>query len=489
MIQRDIIQRDPVNAERRQTLLELWTDSNTLRDLPAEIHCAFTLPPLGVEVIPTAIPTVPVPRESVPEPTPEISPSLTKKLEILDSWNNQEILPQDVVKDLRESLYSAIVEHIAWDTELLLEKSFAGPNGIFKQRNLLIETGRQRGKGASFAGIVLTLPLNPEDDTEFRETAIAFQATLQYNHYKHWNFPEGDRYFRIYAKYLDRWSEYIREQIDRYPRTCGEIWNPIPATVELLSLTATFSGQTIATLEEAIDSLLIPSSTIENSRRGETWKTLTELLQKQESKLREILVSRIACTKGDSQEFQIIDTYQILKPLEKFQESWQPQEAIPDDLNREYEAIAKVRQKVDELLLPAIEEEYDRQLDIYQKLITHFGENIKKTEIISALEEAIKATELAAIPSGTNREKLQRVNEKNTPYLLLTYLREDYQKVMINIEEFIQESNRFLDNSSHQVKSELAKIGLKNEEAIDTLQQNILDSLTELHELLLEIGE
>lgn len=511
----DINQQDKQNPERRRTLLELWTDSNTIHDLAPEIHGAFNLPRLGIEdigpIIPPISPVSPQPIEPIPESPSAVPDSLSRKLDLLNDWNNQGILPQSIEKDLRESLYPAIVEHIAWDTELLLEKTFSGPNGIFKQRNFLIQTRKQRGKGSSYSGILLVLPLNPEDDTEFRETAIAFQAILQYNHYKHWNFPDGDRYFRIYAKYLDLWSEYILEQIDRYPRVCGEIWNPVPAVAELLALTAQFVGHPTDSLEETIDALFIPSTPIENPPQSPSWQKLAGILQKGEERLREILVSRIACTKGSSKDFQIIDTYQILEPLQDFRKHWQPREVIPDDLQSEYEVIAKVRQEVDKLLRNAIEEEFDRQFEIYQKLVSEFGEDVKNKEVVSVLRGAIKHAQNAAI-SGvqslenlersikefrnnefdtyvTHMKKMQTLKEKAALYRLLPILREDYQKTMDTIESFIQESNRFLDTSLNQANNAPIELSVSDRESIDIVQEKIVNGLTDLQNLLVEIGE
>ena len=50
MVQADIKAKDSQNYDRRQTLLDLWTDSNELYDLHPEIHSAFDIPALGVNV-------------------------------------------------------------------------------------------------------------------------------------------------------------------------------------------------------------------------------------------------------------------------------------------------------------------------------------------------------------------------------------------------------------------------------------------------------
>jgi hypothetical protein len=63
---------------------------------------------------------------------------LANQLQILDRWNNREILPQDIGGELRPLIYSAIVERIEWDTEMLLQGSFAASDSkYFKRRNLI----------------------------------------------------------------------------------------------------------------------------------------------------------------------------------------------------------------------------------------------------------------------------------------------------------------------------------------------------------------
>jgi hypothetical protein len=245
IVQQEISAKDSLNAARREVLLDLWTDSDNLVDLPAEVHTAFNLPPLGVTVQQTQTSTVVLrpkeslavynlEQESLPNKTDEILEKLAKQVKVLNNWNNQAILPQDIEKSIREFVYTAVLERIEWDTEMLLRGSFASSSQVFKQRNVLVHSPRVRGEGARYSGIILSLPLNPDDKKDFQDTAIAFQGILQYSHYKHWKFPDGDRYFRAYAKQLERWSQYVIEEIRRRPRESAEPWNPVPAAVELL---------------------------------------------------------------------------------------------------------------------------------------------------------------------------------------------------------------------------------------------------------------
>ncbi|KJH72502.1 protein DpdH [Aliterella atlantica] len=520
IVQDDIENLDPSNAERRQTLIDLWTDSDTLRDFPTEMHTAFNLPPLGVGVITTQItkrepsnPELLVSYQPELEPSkPQIPERLIKQLEILDNWNNHEFLPQDIEKPIREFVFPAVLERIEWDTQMLMKGSFAASTHLlFKQRNVLVYSPRVRGEGATYSGIRLDLPINPGDENEFRETAIAFQGILQYNYYKNWNFPDGDRYFRAYAKQLELWSEHIIDCIHRRPRQSAELWNPVPAAVELLAIAARMSGYPTNSIEDSINSLFLKLEDKDESERTKTWKKLFKEFQNNRDKLLEIVSSRIACTKGSNRTFQIIDAVQILNPLKEIRKTWQPQCEIPDDLNSEYEAIQQVRQKVDELLIQAIEEECDRQLNIYQDLSTEFGEDVNKKEVVSIVKQAIEKAQEAGVAGQVNTDRLltvidrfqqtrfkgyvetmkkvkaERDSPDNSVGKLLQYLSENNQKAMTDASEFLNETNDFLDKSNVRVQDNIIKLQSVEGISIENLLESIQNRFIELQTLLEEI--
>ncbi|MGK7944788.1 MAG: protein DpdH [Microcystaceae cyanobacterium] len=517
--QTDINQKDPQNAERRQTLIDLWTDSDKLVDLPPEIHTAFNLSKLGVEEIKSKV----IKKTSVPY---KVSPNvetdyesnlpdqLAKKLAILDNWNNQGILPTDVEKDIREFVYPAVCEHIEWNTEMLLRGSFALSSSVFKQRNVLFYSPRIRGKGANYTGIILQLPLNPDDPNEFRETAIAFQGILRYHHYQHWNFEDGDRYFRTYAKHLDRWSHYILDQIRRRPRQSGEPWNPVPATVELLALASQMAGFKGNSLEDLINALFLDIPELDNHQRSQSWKALYKVFQQNKKKLLDILNSYIGCTQGNAKGFQIIDTVQLLKPLKAIRKTWTPQYEIPDDLNKEYQVIHKVRQKVDQLLMTALQEECERQLSIYEKLTLELGKDVNKKELIDSINCAIAQARQGGVSGQKSAENLESLltrfqktnvtsylnqmqklkvsfNSSDTPPTsLLPLLSEDYQIVMKITREFLEQSSKFLDTSVNKVQYNIEQLTSGEEqESIETITKSIENGLLKLQDLLIEIRD
>lgn len=435
LVQEDIKIHDYQNYERRETLIDLWTDSDKLFNLPVEIHTAFNLPPLAQ--IQTQVDTRVVIKPGIEQQKPQVKDSsleyktepeiitgiqekaipdkLAEQIILLNNWNNKGDLPQDLGKPLREFIYPAIIKRIEWDTEMLLQGTFARSpklreddkpedekadrvKKIFKQLNIIFYSRRVTGE--TISGVKLLLPLNPDDADEFRTTVIAFQGILLYSHHKNWKFKDGDRYFRTYTRQLEKWSHYVLEQIRLYPRKSGEAWNPVPAAVELLAITSTMAGHPTNSLEDVINALFLELENNDDENRASSWKQLFKSLKKYRKNLLEIVESRIACTKGSSTQFQIIDAIQIIEPLEKVRKTWQPQCEIPEDIRdkfsdsrnqvSEFYKLCKARQDIDELLNKAIQEEYERQLDIYQRLISELGEDIKKKDVIDALKPAME---------------------------------------------------------------------------------------------------
>jgi ribosome-binding protein aMBF1 (putative translation factor) len=540
MLKKEIEAQDPQNYDRRQILIDLWTDSEQICDLSSEIHTAFNLPSLGINIyknennriVQTQLKEIYQVTKVNTELSQETANSYTiepeaisdnlisrnygllaKKLKILDDWNNQAMLAQDISQELRVYIFAAIENKIEWDTEMLLKGYFVGGGGkIFQRTNIVFHSPKKTKP--SISGVILSLPLNPDDTKDFRDSAIAFQAILQYNYYKNWKFPDGDRYFRIYIRELEKWSQYVLEGIRCYPRKSGEAWNPAPAAVELLAISATMAGHSTNSLEDVINSLFLELENNDDENRASSWKQLFKSLKKYHNDLLEIVQSRIACTKGASTKFQIIDTIQIIESLEQVRKSWQPQCEIPEDIhdNKFFKDIYKARQQVDALLEQAIQEEYERQLDIYQRLVSELGEDIKKKDVIDALKAAMEAAQDAAVFRGKKgfegmttvldqfrrtainpyRDTMKRVQtEKENPESnigkLLQYLSEDYQKIITDSSEFLDNTNNFLDASILEAKSRIAELEKSDAATVESSYQEICEGLASLRNLMNEI--
>ena len=408
-------------------------------------------------------------------------------------------------------IYSAIGDRVEWDAEMLLKGSFASSGTTyFKSRNITFFSPKVTRE--TISGVKLSLPLNPDDPDEFQKSAIAFQGILQYNHYKHWKFPEGSRYFRIYAKQLEKWSQYVLEQIRLYPRESGEPWNPVPAAVELLAIAATMAGHPTDSIEDLINSLFLDLEAKDLENRSANWKKLFNSLQNHREALLEIVKSRTACTKGSSKQFQIIDVVQILDPLQQVSKSWQPQCEIPPDVREIFPEINKARQAADELLEKAIQEECDRHLSVYNYLISELGENLKKKDVIYLVKKAIDRSTDAGVFRGKKTvddlksvleqfkrvglssylETMKRVqaekdNPDSKPSKLLKYLSENHQKAMTEASEFVGSTNNFLDASITEADNRIEELEVSGGATVESCHRAIQDGLARLRNLITEI--
>jgi DNA-binding transcriptional regulator YbjK len=291
-----------------------------------------------------------------------------------------------------------------------------------------------------------------------------------------------------------------------------KLGTPSPAAVELLAISATMAGHPTNTLENLINSLFIDLDKSDDTTRASSWKKLfdTFSLKRNREALLDIIKSRIACTKGSYSTFQIIDAIQIIEPLEKVRKYWQPQEQIPEDVREKFPELPKVRQQVDELLEKAIQEEYERQLDIYQRLISELGEDVKKKDVVNALNAAMEAAEDAGVfrakkdlmitvleqfrrtsinPYRDTMKRLQTQKENSETNMskLLQYLSEDYQTVITDSSDFLKNTNNFLDASILEAKSRIAELEKSDAATVESSYQEICEGLAKLRNLMNEI--
>ena len=519
MLIQDIKTKDTAeNADRRRALLDLWTDGTQLCDLPIEIHTAFNLPPLGVTIQETQISTLarakdaPTVFKKVVEPAAEevggIPSALAENIRDIDQWQNGTPLPQELAQDIRTLIFSNIDSRIDWDSELLLRSQFA--NKVFKSRNINFQNNfkaknvqSQVIPSALSSGISLILPLS-STEADLRETAIAFQGMLLYNHYKHWQFPDGAKHFRIYARQLEQWSEAVLERIRAYPRKSGEPWNPLPAAVELIALGARMAGHSSKSVENSIN-LLFKDLSPGSVDRAAAWKKLYELLRDKRPQLLDIVQARIACTKGGSSKLQVIDAAQLVQPLQEIERDWRPKAEIPDDLRSDFDVLTKVRHLVDQLLEQAITDEKERQLTPYRKLVEELGEDFDRAAIVSELQQAIAQAEGVGVArtnlldlrsaveefQGTRYkayiETMKRVQDESENGRLLSQLSTTSQNTMTVIETFLTRSRTFLDRSIESAQQ--VKDVLKQTEAgeLEATCYSIEQDLAEFSQFLTEV--
>jgi hypothetical protein len=491
----------------------LWSTDSQLHNLHQSIHEAFALPQVSTVLTQDALPE-PVRHEpkgieksSNPE-SEKKSLELQGQIDALNRWMTGEVMAKAIENILRPAIFEAVGSRIDWDAELLLKSHFVAANvKPFISKNIVfIAKGKDFHNGA--LGIKLTLPLSDMEE-ERSETILAFYAIVRRAHYKGWDYPQGFDDYLHYTRMLDRWSQHVLDQV-RAPRKSGHSWDPIPATVEMLAVSSCLIGRVGGNLPGMVNALFPQSGEQIGEGRSPVWTTLSKIFHHAgadgrtlHAQLLDILSSRIACTKGSSTPFQVIDVAQLMGPLQRLRNNWQPQEPVPDDSRPELEALVKAKKKVDELLKQAVADEHGRHLAVYQRSLEKIGkpgspeERAFLNELMDVanlasqagvwggpnydeLDESLKAYKKAAVGAfATAAERLLKLE----PSAALADLAVDHWPAIKAINGLIDKAEKFLDASISRADNLTAQLGQDEQASLSSVHAierdlDILHALT-----------
>jgi hypothetical protein len=470
---------DPINAGRREVLLDLWTDGNTLTNLDPQIHEAFDLPPLANA---GQISSKPIPIEQTGQPTVSVSgelpPKVLNALDKVDEWSNGAPLPQQVAQELRSLIFPSVTERIAWDAELLLRGKFTGTSGkIFRMANINFHNAVTSTKSAYGVELIIG-----KDGRNLTEEAVALQALLRHQHYGHWNYQGGTIDFRTYASRLEIWSATVLEQIRRRSRLSGVTWDPVPTVTELIAIGVRMAGfpkTVVYSLTDLVDVLFNSYDVGIASTRSPSWNELFKVFCDNREELIEILKAHVPCTKGGSPRLQVIDAVQLIDPLRNLRKTWKPQTTVPTDLRADLSVIQKVRDKVDQLLPIAITDEKLRHHDWLEETTAMLGGIENRSETIKLLRTAIERAQVSGdyAAGGTSPVDLIRVIDsfKNSHFdncvaavtraiqatetgTAFEELSRIPQETMNKTENFLLKANNFLSNSTTRVNTKIENL-------------------------------
>jgi hypothetical protein len=517
-----IHRRDRTNADRRAVLLEFWSKGRELVDLDPVIHETFDLPPLGVEKeapSPAPAPRPPTsgpkgePGQKVPVETqapvgPRQEPEdaeLSAQLAQLNAWMNGGPLPATLANTLRPYLHTAIVGHSRWDPSLLLIGYFAGEKEPFQPRSINF-----RRQSVQYSATALPVEI-PERDTpeDFRAVAFALEGLLRFHRQGHWGFAGGARYLRAFTSHLERWTGGLLARIQA-PTASGTPFDPVPAAVELLALGARMAGRpayTKASSAEEVVDVLFSDWSAAGEPRGPKWRELSKVLASHRQKLQQIVVSRTGCTKGGARNARMIDGVRVVQPLGRLLKDWHPREAIPEDLKGDLDVLVKARQKVEELLDKALDEEQERHLawaarvtevvaaeTDWKDLVAELRTAMTKARDAGVfaggspgeLEETLRRVEVMSPSASSVLSAIGRLREQDTGKRIVELSR-DHQTGMSSIDAFLERAQRFLDGSVNRVNSELSSLRAAGGQELEEARDAITASLGSMEKLAEEL--
>ncbi|MCW3795385.1 protein DpdH [Paenibacillus sp. LS1] len=512
---REMETKDPIHFDRRNVLIELWTNGYELVDLHPYVHESFKLPILnrgttfidsnkgiaetsstledvrdsrdGIAISQSAISSetstksLSSVKESVRTGTAELGILPTKVEELLrkvDSWGNEGIISQHVTQDLRDLVFEALNNFIAWDS-VGLNKVWFTEAGLWKKT---IINFRSQSTQKSTGPIQLFLPQNGDKG---EDTALALQGLIYFNHFKHWEFPKGPQYLRKTVNYLERWSALLLNQLRNIPLAEGA-WDPLPPAIEVLGVTAAMGGITESCSSESLTMSLFNSIPSIRGRRSPQWDKLFNQLTLHRDDITKIATSRLAVVKGDSgtSRARVIDASMVMKRLKNLElgQLTDP----PDDRISAFDKLIKCAQLIQNDLLIAIESERKDKVEWAQKMKCFIGEDLETREVAKLIKKALEGSLTSAslrddknkISTAANRlekfpiksciKSIERLETKSLLDAAVELGRLPVDQIA-ELEESVNILDKFLDQSTQKVERDLRD--LQTNEAVQNLEK------------------
>ncbi|WP_438447072.1 protein DpdH [Gorillibacterium sp. sgz5001074] len=510
MVKSEIERRDPVHHERRNTLIELWTEQFDVVDLHPFVHEAFSLDPLHVKGYgfddqythtrekdkdkekekdphvgvgtgdPGGLETDPQkPRVVQPSPQPvnELPQKTEELLRMVDSWVNEGIIPQKLTQDLRELVFDALNDFIQWDSERINGRWFI-ESRLWSNRSInFIRQSTQQGTGP-------ILMLLPQTESEWKDTALALQGLIYFDHYKHWEFKQGTIFLRIVTRYLEKWSALLLEQMRNIPLTEGK-WNPLPSTIEVLAITAAMSGLVDDTTVESLANALFNPLVEKNGKRSSEWDKVFGTLTNYREEIMNFASAQLAMVKGDyTKSVRLIDASKVVGQLSIMQLDHlipTPEDKINtfDKLNRSADLLNKgllkaieAERQDKELWVKMVKQSLGDKIDV--KCATN---NLKKAYQASASSATLRddpskiQSSIAILESRPIADIVRRIESviDKSPLETLVELGNLPINHITEIEDSIKVLTSFLENSTEKIEKDLSV--LQQNEAVQQLEQ------------------
>ena len=489
----EIQRRDKRDAGRREVLMDLWTQGDRLVNLDPVIHEAFDLPELSQvrseerTAEPSPEPVATKARKEGPDP-------LAKSIDEINRWMSGDKMSFDLANELRPLIFGCVMQYFPWDTEFILSAHYKD------FRATSIELPHQQSQ-APLSKIRIRVPRNPADRKAMTGVGVLLQGLLRFDTAKGWNFTGAERMQRLLAKYLDDWTDQLRDQIRSLEDSKR---NPVPAGIEVLAIGAKLAGKVApdASDEAVVGSMFGFIEMDDATNRSLKWQKLVQEFLSRRKEILELVVQNAACTKGGTTHVKILDAAQFLAPLRELRKNgWLPTQTVPDlvgtvDLKRIHELL-------NASLQAAIDQEASRAEKWLSKVIEALGEKPKLDEISRRIKEALKAASDAGVGGGMIPEvesagqalrdvdvtKLIRnaISLQETDDLLSGLASLDPES-MRRLIDFVDQSENAISATQHKIKDWLRESVGAEEKQVMKMQEQITNDLGKVRSELTDLG-
>jgi hypothetical protein len=505
ILEEQLKRANPIDFERKRTVLELWGTPGRLEALPEGLFTAFALQPPILMPLP---PEPPLP----PGPQPPSGPHREDAIvQAIHRWAQGDLMPEGAAQELRDYIYTAIESYIDWDTTGLERKSFMQrTGGPFRVRSIVF-LRQQTNETPSI--VRLPIPLDSSDDDDLRRTAIALEALRRFQINKAWDFPNAFQGLVALGECLARWSEVLLAEFKRHPGADSG-WDAVASAVELLAVGAALGGRLSAAKMTTTDKLsalfeMWPEKLPDQATTE--WRRLYDAIRKNADRLREFVRARTSATKG-GQAGAMVDPSQLLPPLRRALRNWNLTESPPDDIDQlrePYRLLARLYTDVRATLPKAAAAEYRRRMEWLERVRNYMDENTTRAKVVESarrLADAI-ATEGIGVSQSVRRQfdealetfktvqldnairAAQQLQETSDPVTELPSLVPDRSApAMEAADRFFAAADALIAEAAAALESKNADLEARVGEQWERDRQIISDSLVKLDRALGVIG-
>lgn len=467
----DIRAADPIDADRRVTLLTFWGGRpNKIVNLEPGVHEAFALPPVGdAELHRPRRESAPAPTTGPDAQTENLPGALQRRLDAIDQWaSGTTQLDQALAGDLRRILHAAILDHIDWNAELLdpTDEAVGRTGQYFRLASIRIENAMGGGNLPATA-VAIQVPVSAT-------SATLLQALLLNEHLGNWRFDRGDERLRQYLARLDDWGTQVTTTVRRGGPGDSD-WDPVAGAVELLLLTARIADLpgSHSKLNSDLVSAIFADAPASAPRRGNAWDRLVDTsIGDVRRKVRDNLLARVGARQGRGRP-HAIDATALTPAITSFKRTWhltEPPVDAPKDYKRLYTDLSS-------RLEEAVNDELSRLSAWHESVTSWLPDDMQAAEITDEFARAAQAAITAGVfdpkrlrdafeetSRAFRRTKLTTVGEigelladgsDRSEGKLLSDLALDRQKSMTEISRFVEQSREIVAGTTQRAQQQL----------------------------------
>lgn len=489
------IESDIQTQHRLLYLLRFWGGNPTkTKDsrVPLEIFKAFQLEPLDPNQQ-VEIPIVKQAKTGTDETTPPSSASDSSEpkeiadfVQRLENWRegtSEYALSQGDSNKLRKLIGETIFDSISWEALLLQQIKKADCSFAWKNTYIPNAKGNQTTEEDAF--VIVESENSFQDENANLQIFLETRALIRFNHYKHWNYPDGERDYARLSNFIESRVRQAGQWVaERYQNVRGEI---VPSVAQTLLWQSRVLN--ISCAHRSDDANLIAAlfeKDIPSIQRTDDWQHFLLECENSRPTLQQLLLERVSARQGTGKSVHAIDVMQVLPAVRQLKKGWEIDSAFPRVTTSANDEVQNVRDYCNKLMRGGsnvVKNQRKRVLAESRQVIKELGESFDKNELIKTFEEIIETAQKnglsGEVTSGQMKKLVEAFREARSKEVL------DQIKVIAEHESggAMLSAIAMLDGQTHKLLVEFADQGARYvKERINAAQSKIGDWTDEVVE-------